>query len=357
MKLSKIISIFILFVFLTFQAHFKINGANLETLTQSDLEKILTEQVPALIDDIKSNPDFYNIAKQINECCIGKEFICPKLENNNRLNYDNCAVMFPLINKNEVLGFFHISYVNNKYMCQFVTDFAPKLNEIIKSSSGNLALFSKGLDMYAISENNELYPLFQIQKAPRINYSDVQDEKNIINKLIISPKYYLSGKQIKIFSDSIQPGCSYTLKNVYSELYLSKNSNLLPFLHQSSSNIGSEPIQLQFKFFLFEGSEDEDNAYYYIIPADNEQIVLDVNNAKNANGTKIKVFKRNDAYIQAQLFKFICNNDGSYRIVPKLSDNKVIEVAGPSKNDGADIQLWDYIGADNQKWILTRISK
>jgi len=205
--------------------------------------------------------------------------------------------------------------------------------------------------------NWHIYPLFQIQKAPRINYSDVQDEKNIINKLIISPKYYLSGKQIKIFSDSIQPGCSYTLKNVYSELYLSKNSNLLPFLHQSSSNIGSEPIQLQFKFFLFEGSEDEDNAYYYIIPADNEQIVLDVNNAKNANGTKIKVFKRNDAYIQAQLFKFICNNDGSYRIVPKLSDNKVIEVAGPSKNDGADIQLWDYIGADNQKWILTRISK
>ena len=43
--------------------------------------------------------------------------------------------------------------------------------------------------------------------------------------------------------------------------------------------------------------------------------------------------------------------DGLYKIVSKLS-GRCLDVVGMSMEDGAGIQIWDYMGGDNQQWRI-----
>lgn len=149
-------------------------------------------------------------------------------------------------------------------------------------------------------------------------------------------------------SAEIKSGNVYYLKNHYSNQYLElRGSSMSSDLYQYDY-MGS--AAQQFKLILVEGSGDD--AYYNIVPLVNEELRLDIDNALNQNGTAIKSYKINDPYSRAQLYKFIDNKDGSYRIMPKLSNSKVLEIAGPSQSIYSKAQIWDYVGADNQKWII-----
>lgn len=48
--------------------------------------------------------------------------------------------------------------------------------------------------------------------------------------------------------------------------------------------------------------------------------------------------------------------DGVYTIHSKLDSNKVLDVADWNYNNGANVQLWDYTGANNQKFKVTHVS-
>ena len=47
--------------------------------------------------------------------------------------------------------------------------------------------------------------------------------------------------------------------------------------------------------------------------------------------------------------------EGWYKIVPAHSKNKALDVGGAKTNPGANIQLWDYVGADQQKFYIKHI--
>lgn len=47
--------------------------------------------------------------------------------------------------------------------------------------------------------------------------------------------------------------------------------------------------------------------------------------------------------------------EGWYKIVPAHSKNKALDVGGAKTNPGANIQLWDYVGADQQKFYIKQI--
>lgn len=148
------------------------------------------------------------------------------------------------------------------------------------------------------------------------------------------------------FSDAVVDGHTYLLMNAYSCAYLEITDAASPSkLHQTTF-----PPR-QNRDFLLKAAE-KDEGYFYIIPAANQNVRLDVDNAFNKNGTVVKTFKENPAFSHAQKFKFIDNGDNTYRIQPKLSDSCVLEVAGPSISMDAQIQLWEYVGGKNQKWIL-----
>ncbi len=110
----------------------------------------------------------------------------------------------------------------------------------------------------------------------------------------------------------------------------------------------------KFKIVLVEGSGS--SAYYNIIPMVNTTLRLDIANMSTANGTNVKLFNISTGYPSAQRFKFTSNGDGSYRIIPKCcansTPNEVVEVAGPYQTNGANVQIWDWVGGSGQKWIL-----
>lgn len=188
-----------------------------------------------------------------------------------------------------------------------------------------------------------------------MQYTMKRKEKNIIAIVlcIITAIWGIHYLSAEIYADSnpIASNNTYYIRNYFTGKYMtvdgsSVNSNVCQRTFTGNSN-----QQFRLSFVSAVG------AYYYnIIPMNNTSLVLDLENNSTANGANIKVFSPNPSYASAQQFKFVQNDDGTYRIIPKRceqsSPNEALEVAGPSTADGANIQIWDYKDIVNQKWII-----
>ena len=103
------------------------------------------------------------------------------------------------------------------------------------------------------------------------------------------------------------------------------------------------------------------DGYYYIISKCNG-LYLDVANGVANNGTNIQMYEGNQT--TAQKFKFtkikeleteliseqLTEGDGVYTISTALNNNKVLDVSGGSKENNANIQLWDNVNVPQQKF-------
>ena len=99
------------------------------------------------------------------------------------------------------------------------------------------------------------------------------------------------------------------------------------------------------------------NGYYnlYSQVGDGNTYLLDVTGKKAADGTNIEIYKSSGN--SAQLFKFVKNDDGTYRIYTGASsDASCIEVAGGSSAAGANVQQYTANGGSNQSWKLTKVN-
>ena len=94
------------------------------------------------------------------------------------------------------------------------------------------------------------------------------------------------------------------------------------------------------------------NAGLYKITALHSDKSLDLYCGVNANNTNIQQYQYtgNDP----QIWRIVKNGDGTYRVMPKLSQTRAIDVANASTLDGANVLLYNYRGTDNQKWTLER---
>lgn len=98
-----------------------------------------------------------------------------------------------------------------------------------------------------------------------------------------------------------------------------------------------------------------DDAYHRIVPLLDFDLCLDVDNASNTDGANIKIYYNNPG-LGAQSFKFISNGDGTFRIQPHLSSNRVLGVANNSTADQANVELVTWTGHNSQKWVLKKVS-
>lgn len=94
--------------------------------------------------------------------------------------------------------------------------------------------------------------------------------------------------------------------------------------------------------------------WYSIKPNHDTSKCLDVNNASPNNGTNIQLWTYNGN--AAQLFAFVRNEDGSYKIISKVNGTSTLDVAGGSFVDGTNIQLWSDAGVEAQKWVLLPVN-
>ncbi len=144
---------------------------------------------------------------------------------------------------------------------------------------------------------------------------------------------------------------AYYIRSKFSDLYLDTEQDV---------NANGNVIQ-----YPFHGNDNQvwvvkyqGNGYYKLhSPWYDEAKCLDVESEPTVNGSNVDVYDDVDGdYI---LFKIVSNNDDddTYRIISKWSGNqKVLDVCGPSDQATANIQIWDYVGGDQQKWYFEPVS-
>lgn len=93
--------------------------------------------------------------------------------------------------------------------------------------------------------------------------------------------------------------------------------------------------------------------WYSIKPNHNTGMAVDVSDASTTNGANIQLWTYNGN--AAQLFAFVRNDDGSYKIVSKLNGSSVLDIASGNVAEGTNIQLWEDNGSAAQKWVLLPI--
>lgn len=93
------------------------------------------------------------------------------------------------------------------------------------------------------------------------------------------------------------------------------------------------------------------DGYYRLYSIADETKLLDVAGASAESGANIGIW--GDTACDAQLFKFIAKDNGSYVIATKTTNDKsAIEVINASNEDGANVQQWEINGHACQSWTI-----
>lgn len=91
---------------------------------------------------------------------------------------------------------------------------------------------------------------------------------------------------------------------------------------------------------------------YYRIKRNDK--VLDVTNAQANPGTNVQIYEWNGS--DAQQWKILKNDDGSFQIVSKLNENLALDIDGATSSDkfknGVNVHLYTKNNSDAQKWKL-----
>ncbi|MGN0614278.1 MAG: RICIN domain-containing protein [Porcipelethomonas sp.] len=161
------------------------------------------------------------------------------------------------------------------------------------------------------------------------------------------------GETITVIRPAVfSEGSAYRIKNVNSGLYLDVTSGKAAnAVNIQQAALTEDTNQNTFRFY------SAGSGYYCIVSSlgDGSTFVLDITGKKTDNGTNIELYSYKSG--DNQKFKFLPNEDGSYKITAKLADDaSCIEVANAEKESGANVQLWEINGVNCQDWILEPVS-
>ena len=92
---------------------------------------------------------------------------------------------------------------------------------------------------------------------------------------------------------------------------------------------------------------------YKILSRCDESKALDVNDASNYRGTNVQVYEDNNS--DAQRWFIYSAGNGYYYLRPKCSDSAVLDLCNRESTDGTNIQTWTYNQTGAQKWKLEKI--
>ena len=93
------------------------------------------------------------------------------------------------------------------------------------------------------------------------------------------------------------------------------------------------------------------NEYTFISTCSNK--VMDLAAANTEKGSNIQLYEANNTGAQKWKLSLVEKvKNGEYIITSKLSDKKVVDVAGNNRMNGTNIQLYDYNGTSAQVWNI-----
>jgi pectin lyase len=149
-------------------------------------------------------------------------------------------------------------------------------------------------------------------------------------------------------ASTITENKTFTLKNVNSGLYMEVEGGT----QASGTNVQQWGLSTPSTYNTWTVKSAGDGYYYiYSSLGDGKTYLLDLDRGLTTNGANISIYENTNS--DAQLFKFVKNSDGSYKIVTKATqDSSCVEVKDASTSSGANVQQWEINGVNCQDWIL-----
>ena len=240
------------------------------------------------------------------------------------------------------------------------------------TSAGKVDGIAGGVDInFAIDSSGSIEDDFGIPTTPyptpisagEYTISSMLDQTKVLD---VNESSMLSGGNVQLYSSNMTNAQKfnlsfdeatgyYTIKNTNSGLVL----GLHKFGGQYQSNVAQYPADENDRSqkWIVEGNGD---GSYTIVSALNPSYVLDVAGSSIQNGANIQVYKANNSL--AQRFGFNPTRitvpggktlpDGVYVVRSSLDRGKVVDVAGSSLLDGGNVQLYAYNGSAAQKYSI-----
>lgn len=160
-----------------------------------------------------------------------------------------------------------------------------------------------------------------------INYKDNQ-------------KFYLE----KVDMFDIDIGSTYKIKAKHSDKYIGINGTNIE--QQSSNELNTQRWKIKRLH----------NGYYKILSVEDNNNVIDIENANTEMGANVRVTKNSDETRKEQEFEFVPTGDGCYSIRPRLTLGKrCLDVAEAKKEDGVNVWSWGICNSDAQKFYLEEV--
>lgn len=158
-------------------------------------------------------------------------------------------------------------------------------------------------------------------------------------------------KDITVGSDPVNGKAAVTMNTT--RAYTLRNVNSGFTLDVAGSKAENNAAALQGSAGTSWTLDSAANGYYYFYASvgDGKTYLLDVANGKTDNGTSIGIYT--DTKSDAQLFKFVANEDGTYSITTKVSkDGSCLGVSAASKDSAAIVVEWECNASADQKWTV-----
>ena len=93
---------------------------------------------------------------------------------------------------------------------------------------------------------------------------------------------------------------------------------------------------------------------YKIASKSDENMVLDVCDGKSYSGTRVQTYSSNDS--DAQRWYIYAAGGGNYYLRPKCSESAILDLSNAGKENDTAISIWTYNGGSAQKWSITRVA-
>ena len=312
-----------------------------------------------------------------------------------QIKYNESGKYYQIIsvNSNKSLDVQDLGTTNGTNVQQYETKKIEAQQWILKSAGdGYYYIISKCNGLYldvanGIANNGTNIQMYEgnESKAQKFKFSKVEElEKELIseqltkgdgvytistalndNKVLdVSGGSKENNANIQIWENSNVPQQKFQIKYNESGKYyqiISVNSNKSLDVQDLGTTNGTnvqqyETKQIEAQQWILKSAGD---GYYYIISKCNE-LYLDVTNGIANNGTNIQMYEGNES--TAQKFKFtyipelisekITEGDGVYTISTALNSNKVLDIAAGSKENNANIQLWENTNVQQQKFQI-----
>ena len=98
-----------------------------------------------------------------------------------------------------------------------------------------------------------------------------------------------------------------------------------------------------------------EDGYYTINSKLANNKVLDVDNAKKANGTNVQLYQSNNSVAQIWYLKKLDN--GYYAILSSMNPEVALTAASGDRTNGVNVQISKYADLDTQKWAIKNDGK